>query len=82
MLAQLPSRLRARRAIRRLPDTHVVSRLTAKERAAFYEHAVRAAWADGRLRFHERLYLDRLRRDLGLSDSEGQRLEARAYAQA
>jgi hypothetical protein len=52
--------------------------LTAAERHAFYSHAVRAAWEDGKLRFEERLFLDRLRLDLGLTDEDGQRIEGRA----
>jgi hypothetical protein len=62
------------------PAPKPLASMTKDERALMYLEQARIAWADGKLQRKERLLLDRLREQLGLSAREASRLEADALS--
>jgi uncharacterized tellurite resistance protein B-like protein len=71
-------RFAERVANRTLPHGKSLKSMDSAERVEVYAEQARIAWADGQLERKERMLLDKLRDQLGLSAAEASRLEAQA----
>lgn len=75
-------RFAQRLARRALPRAKPITEMSRSERLALYREQVELSWLDGRMERKERLQLDGLRAQLGLSTAESVAIEADAVRRA